>query len=345
MQLKADNHSVPKLYLKHFASADDEVHCYRTLVSRSQVPSWKKSHISSIGKQIHLYTRALADRYSDETERWLDKEFESPAEKSISKVVQDEPLSKGDYRFLVRFLIAQMVRTPAYFLRHRHKWRNFSDEEFGRIPREITSQTENLHSEPVEGSVDPLIDYFPISLRADPLPDNKGVKFNTRIFIGRSMWVFVMRHILTNTVALMEQHRWTILSTERDLPWFTTDDPVVCLNFRSPSNYDFEGKWNVARTIIFLPLSPRHLLFTEVGKNRFDRGEVLNRDVAKMLRRIIAEHAHRYIYSPTADKRIEQFRARIINPEELDAERQFWNEWHNQQSCDERTWQSSRISK
>lgn len=345
MPITRDNHYVPQLYLKHFTSSDGKVCCYRTLVSRPSIPEWKRCHVAGIGYQSHLYTRALADHDTDEIEQWLNKEFESPAEKSISKAVQDERLEKEDYRLLIRFLVAQMVRTPAYFLRSRSRWYEFVKKEFGKIPERISdSRVEKESPQPFgDFGNDPLLSYFPLSLSTEPLPDEKGVKFKTRISVGRGMWQFVMRHMLTNTLTRMERHRWTILSAESDLPWFTSDDPVVCLNFRGQANYDFKGSWHVPKSTIFMPLSPRHLLFTEVGNNSFQRGDLLNRDVAATLRRMIAEHAHRYVFSHNEDRQIELYRPRDIKSDEFRTEQEFWKNWHRDQSVEEHSLRSPAL--
>ncbi len=145
-----------------------------------------------------------------------------------------------------------------------------------------------------------------------------------------------MRHLLTSTLNRLSDHRWTILSAEDDLLWFTTDDPVVRLNFRSPSDYDFKGGWAVPKTNIFLPLSPKHLLFTQVGEKTYQRGEVLPRHMAIMLRRMIAEHAHRYIFSPCKDPAVPHYRPRVVDAEAIKNEQEEWRRWHEEQSVAER---------
>lgn len=152
-----------------------------------------------------------------------------------------------------------------------------------------------------------------------------------------------MRHLLTNTLDRLAEHRWTIVSTEDDLPWFTTDDPVVRLNFRNASDYDFKAGWGVQKANIFLPLSPKHLLITQVGeKKTFQCGEVLPRHMSIMLRRMTAEHAHRYIFSPGKDPMILQYKPRVINAQAVKNETEQWQRWHEEQSNAERGLLSER---
>jgi hypothetical protein len=145
-----------------------------------------------------------------------------------------------------------------------------------------------------------------------------------------------MRHILTQTVEKFDLHKWSIIHAEDSLPWFTTDDPVVALNFRSVDDYDFGGGWGVAHTNIFLPLSPKHLLFTQIGDKRPPNGTVFPRHQALLLRRMIAEHAHRYIFSPEPDVSIAALRPRLIDADAVKQEIQLWDQWHSEQSIAER---------
>jgi len=176
-----------------------------------------------------------------------------------------------------------------------------------------------------------------------PSPDGKSVILKTETVVGRATWIWGMRHIRENTLNRLNEHKWVILSAEDDLPWFTTDDPVVRLNFRHPGDYNFKGGWQVPNTNIFLPLSPKHLLFTQVGsKSPYERGEFLPRDQAVMLRRMIAEHAHRYIFSPFKDPDISCYRARHVDAEAVKSEQEQWSKWHDEQSAAERELLSGR---
>ena len=80
-----------------------------------------------------------------------------------------------------------------------------------------------------------------------------------------------MKHTLTDTLKVLHGHKWAILKAPARLGWFTTDDPVIGLDFRSESHYDFGGGWNRARGNILFPLSPRHLVFTQIGANPYQR--------------------------------------------------------------------------
>jgi Protein of unknown function (DUF4238) len=339
MPFTRDNHYVPRLYLKHFASADGNLFRYRTLVSRVRVPAWKPINVGRAGYQAHLYTRALAQGDSDEIELWLNKEFETPAKRSISKVVNNERLHKDDYRLLVRFLAAQIVRTPAHLIENLPIWRESAQRELGTVSKEIKKKFTQAKAkgEVIKSERMANAKYLPLRVTKVPADDGKSVLIKTETAVGRGMWIFEMRHVLTNTLNRLLGHRWTIVSAEDDLPWFTTDDPVVRLNFKNEHNYDFKGGWGSPNTNIFLPLSPRHLLLTQVGKKgAYQRGDLLPRPMAIMLRKMIAEHAFRYIFAPIPDPTIAAYRPRTVNAQAVEHERNEWRNWHKEQSAIER---------
>ena len=111
------NHYVPELYLKRWVT-NKKVQVYRTLVTHSNVPLWKTHSLSAVGYQKHFYSQIISGKQSDEFERWIDKEIESPANEAIEKVVLDQRLSPDDWYVLIKFLALQDVRTPARLFEH-----------------------------------------------------------------------------------------------------------------------------------------------------------------------------------------------------------------------------------
>jgi hypothetical protein len=87
MALTRDNHFVPQLYLKNFASGSGEVYEYRTLVSHPRVPVWKPVNVAGTGYEKNLYTRIVRGEEADDIEQWLNREFESPAKEPFQKVL------------------------------------------------------------------------------------------------------------------------------------------------------------------------------------------------------------------------------------------------------------------
>lgn len=336
--IRSTNHYVPRLYLKRWASTGALVWAYRILVRHSKIPLWKERPISAVAYREHLYTRIAAGRLTDDVERWLDREFETPAEDSIQKAISGARLTSEDWRRLVRFLAAQDVRTPARLAEHLERWSE-------TLPRLITETLQDSVrrlelSEEKNEAIAPTTnldsDYFPFRVTIQENPEGDGGIVKGETIAGRGMWLFSIRHVLTRTIRTLYQHRWTILVSPDELTWFTSDDPVVRLNLYAPGKYDFKGGWGNPGTDIFLPLGPRHLLFTNVGKRPPPRGAVLSRPKAEMIRRFIAEHAHRTIYSDAPDPDVPTLRPRTIDADAVKQEAEQWKRWHLEQTTAER---------
>jgi hypothetical protein len=108
------------------------------------------------------------------------------------------------------------------------------------------------------------------------------------------------------------------------------------LNFISPTDYTFEGGWGSPGTDLMLPLGPRHLLFTQVGKRVPPRGTPMDFGKATLIRRLIAERAHRYIFAHVPDPFVPTVRPRRVDPLAFAHERQQWSAWHAEQTKAER---------
>lgn len=341
MVLTRDNHFVPRMYLKNFATGSGKVCEYRTLVSHESVPIWKTVNVAGTGYEKHLYTRIVRGEQSDDIEQWLSSDFESPATESLNKVLADEELTRADWKILTRFLAAQVVRTPAFLAKNLSRWNTMTREALDHTVKEVDAlQREAKRS---GGMIEPVVapaipeaaghyrEYIPMRIDRQELREEGRAKFRVRIVVGRGHWFFAMKQLLTTTLKVLESHRWTILESAAGLPWFTSDDPVVCVNYRSESDYDFGGGWGGTGANILFPLSPRHLMFTEIGAKPYPR-KVPSRYHARLFRRIIAEHSFRKIYSLREDEKVPKLRPRKVDSTAYRAERDLWHTWYDAQS-------------
>jgi Protein of unknown function (DUF4238) len=322
MNFHRKNHYVPETYLKRWAIATDvkKVWEYRVLVQHENVPLWEPSSISKIATHEHLYTRIVAGVESDEMERWFDREFETSMESVLQKVTSDGQLTRDDWRVLVRFLAAQYVRTPARLLENFQHWGKtipeILDKEKDKFARRIKVNSKTaisiLHN-----------NNFKISVTSE------GIKAN--VLIDRELALKKIEIELTRAEVL-HQHKWIILYPPKDMSWFTTDDPVVCLNDQSPQSYSFDWSWAITKANeICMPLSPRHLLYTKVGERPHYRSRVSSLEEAIMIRRCIAERAHRSIFASGQDTEVVELRPRTVNPDAVESEKAKWANWNPNQ--------------
>jgi len=330
-QLHKDNHYVPQLYLKQW-STNGKILTYRLLVPHENVPVWKEHSLRGIAFHQHLYTYLVGQEETDEFECWLGQEFEAPAEEAIRLAVNDERMSPEHWRTLIRFAVAQDVRTPenlkSFLTRQRESLQALMNETLDdsvrkleeavkagiRLPRQVTDSSNS----------------FPLRVSITKTPDGGGA-IETRTVVGRKLWLWSVRHLLTNTIEKITHSRWTIVHAPAGISWPTTDNPVIKLNFHSAEKYDFSGGWGVPKCDIFLPLSSTHLLHNSISQRSWSRGTVLDKPLATFIRKIIIEHADRYVFDKERSD-VHLVRPRIVSLEGYKKEQDAWGSWHREQS-------------
>lgn len=336
-QLTSDNHYVPCLYLRRFADAGEKLSVYRTLVSHPRVPLWKSSSLRGAGYLRHLYTRIVADQETDEIERWLEHDFETPAADAIARATSGAQMKAKDWKLLARFVAAQIVRTPAHFVKLMPRWRRDVPSLLNSVLVDVKEQITSgaaLNSSTREAN---FSEYIPVRVSTSPAPDGEHAQIAATVGVGRSLWHFEMRRLLCGpTIRHLENHRWSILQPSEGLSWFTSDDPVILLNYYPDTSYDFNGGWGNPGTEILCPLSPRHLLYAQVGSNPPGRGEILSVDLTRSFRQLFAEHAFRTIFASHPDPDVPQMRPRIADAAACKQESEAWGAFHADQSASER---------
>jgi hypothetical protein len=334
-----DNHYVSRGYLKRWAFDGSKLWAYRVLVSHAAVPYWRKTSTRGVAYHEHLYTKIAASGESDEIERWLDSEFEAPAEQAIDKVISDRRLTPSDWKVLARFFAAQDVRTPARLVENLERWAGWLPELIQDSLTESVAQLEAMT--PTERTARPkaisVHDDLPFRVSVERSKDETGGLLKGEMVSGRALWIWGMRHLLTKSIEALYRHRWTILAPPEGETWFTSDDPVLKVNFNSLTDYTFGGGWGSVGTDLLLPLGPRHMLFTQIGKPVPPRGTRMDAEKAMVIRRLIAEHAHRYIFATTPDPFVPKVRPRTVDSEELTRETNEWRRWHVEQTSAERS--------
>jgi hypothetical protein len=338
--IKRDNHYVPHSYLKRWADDHGNVWSYRILVPHAKSSLWKAHSPKSLGFHQHLYTQMAATGESDKIERWFDSTFESPAGRALQNAVNDQRLSSDEWVRLIRFLAAQDARTPARLLGRMKDWQENMQSLINKITSDAVHKLEEAKRNGIpiafEGPAagDEL---FPVHTMVEIQAGEESGLLRVEALVGRSLWLWSLKHVLTKTLDVLHQHRWTILRSPPGIEWLTSDNPVVRLNYHDAQRYDFGGGWNSPGTNIFMPLSPSHLLFTQIGsRQRLPRGTTVSLDFAMQIQRFTVEHAHRYVFGRSADVNAALWRPRTVNREAFHAEAEQWKSWNAVQSEAER---------
>jgi hypothetical protein len=329
-QLRVRNHYVPELYLKQWEH-EGSISTYRLLVPHDNFPLWEESSLKSIAYRRHLYTSLAGQEETDEIERWLDSEFENPAQEAIARVISEQRLTPDHWRHLVRFAVAQDVRTPArlkeFLARQSETLQPMMNETLERTVNKwerAVRQNEPLQVTEIVGAGE-----FPMKITIEELPEGNG-QVQAKTVVGRGLWLWNIKHLLTSTLSGLPRQRWTVLHAPAGISWPTSDNPLIRLNYQDAKNYDFGGGWGIKNTDILLPLSPKHLLHTSIGKRSWLRGTVLEEGMARILRKIIIQHADRYIFSLDPSD-VHLIRPRLVCSETYKGEEEAWQNWHSDQ--------------
>ncbi|MCP5242361.1 MAG: DUF4238 domain-containing protein [Burkholderiales bacterium] len=324
-ELRKTNHFVSKSYLKNWCGDDNKLYTYNTLVWNTKVPLWKKYSPSAVAYHSHLYTRLGNKGLDDAIERWFADDFESPAQRAIDRALKGSKLSRDDWNKLIRFVALHDARSPARLITHLENMPQDLSEILEDIAKEI-QHPKFINSEPTNhGGIER---HNPLPVKIIPVKENNETFLKIESYVGRSTWLYNLKYILTNTIKVLHKHRWTIVHPYKGMKWFTSDNPIVRLNFINFDKYDLKGGWDVKQGNILFPLSPEHLLFTEMGTRPPIKGSCFDKDKTVFIRKIIAENAYRKIFTIEPEPEILKYSPRIINEKLCKAEKNMWDTWH-----------------
>lgn len=333
-QITHNNHFVPQLYLKQWSDDGFHVWAYRILVPHKKVPEWSYRSIDRVAYLRDLYTTHEDGEDFDDFEKWLEAEFENPVTDSLRKVLKDNPLSPVDRERLAKFLGAQDVRTPLSYLESKERWEKTLPElikaKLEETVRRLEKKEEIDSNCPTEVGHELFGDLLDIQTISDKELNSDQAYIRASVTVGRKLWLQSLKLLLTNTVEVLKSHKWSIVRPARGYQWITTDHPVVKLNCYRNGSYDLKGGWGRKGGYIFMPLSPRHLLFTEVGKDLPDRMS-FSSDRTRQIQDYIAERALRWIFARDRLELVNKLRPRRIDSELFNREIDQWSKWHEQQ--------------
>lgn len=331
-QISHNNHYIPQFYLKNWSEDGKTVYAYSLLVPDSKIPYWRKKSIKSTAVWSDFYTRNEGADEIDDFEKWFDREFESPVKIVYDKLLSEQILNKEESMKLTRFIAAQYLRTPARLNALLTQWHIETPKIFEKVVKKMSEThvtSSQIHSS--EPQTNELLKLLPVSASV-----NKDLlQVEVKLIIGKGMYLFALKHLLTETVKVMEEHKWHVIHAADRILYPTSDDPVICMNFYGDNNYDFKGGWGVKNGNIIMPISPKLLLLTEIGNNipimKLDYSE----QWSTFFRRLIIEHAHRYVYAIEPQKGMLAINPRRVNKALYEKEKEMMAGWHEEQMKEE----------
>lgn len=242
-----ENHFVSQAYLRLWSKDGRSVWTYRILVSDSNVRVWTPSSIRGTAVLRDLYTSVAGGDESDDLERWLKEDYEDPALEPFRRVLREDRLTSADWNRLALFMAAQDVRTPTSYLEQMQRQGIDMPQVLDETLKESLGKLERANQE--GGSVEArdesasfFKDLFNIEINRPPTPDEMGT-IRVEVTLGRELWLESMRYLLTNTCKELLKHKWSIARPAKGASWFTSDHPVVRLNYYEKGKYDLKGGW------------------------------------------------------------------------------------------------------
>ncbi len=335
------NHFVPQFYLRAFASEPGLLRHYPILVSKKAKQPWNSLAISRAAAQEHFYTRIHEDAEFDDFERWLDREFESPAQEAIERAITGRQMQREHWKQIIRFWAAQDQRTLAsyssFISSQAPHFKATMDETFSSTTEQIRRLQDT--DDPIEVRATSQNDQlFPMRVLVTPSENPGMMQVQADAVLGRKMWLWAVRQALRDGGPLdsLVERRWTILVAPEGGEWFTCDDPAIKGWPNRTVTRHVEGCWHLPGTILSMPLSPRHLLYTKVGYPVPTRGTVLSFAEAQAVRLAIAQYALRSIYSPKDHLDMLKLRPQVVDRDRFLEEERGRSSWHQTHTRAER---------
>lgn len=323
------NHYVPQFYLRNWSSDGNKIWVYSLLVPDSKVPYWKEKSIETTAVWNDLYTRYNGIKEVDDFEKWFNKEFETPAEPVIKKLINGEKITRQEEIKVTHFVAAQSIRVPAkvgHILDISYKCASnvLSSNIFSELNKQKIDEYRLDCSNFEDENFNELL---PIRVKIDR--ENSCAEVNTTI--GRGYYLYALKYLLTETLSKIESHRWQVIHSAENISFPTTDNPVICLNYRGINDYDFDGGWGRINGNIIMPISPKCLLYTQIGSDaKFEEGDY-SPFWSEFFRKIIIEHAYRFVYAVERQRGMLAINPRYVNLKLYLEEKNKMADWNDEQ--------------
>ncbi len=247
--LSIKHHYIPRAYLKAWTNKQGKICVYNTLVPHELFPIWQKRSLKSIAYKKHFHTRLIDGEESDEIEKWINKEVETPAQEPLNKARNGEHLSNTDLKCLIRYIALLDFRTPARYFELMMRWHKIMPKLLEDILNEAIeefSDNSKVDETKKKGNSRDA-DIIPLKLNKLVDEENNTTFLEARTLLGRSLWLYLIKYLMNNTVKKIPKHTWSIVSAPKNMEWVTSDNPVIKLNYYAPGLFDFKGGWGERR--------------------------------------------------------------------------------------------------
>lgn len=268
-QITTRNHYVPQAYLKNWSEYGENIWLYNRLVSHKNVPLWCEKNIKSICFCSNLYSN-MGKIKVDEFEEWITLQVENPYLAIAKKIIEGESLTNEDNLNISRYVFVQHLRSPAYYGKRFTKIISGNDfqEMFYKtlldFPNRKIIDTAPVITHTLEDNCKISHEEYPI--HANVVQGEDETEIYVEALVGRQFWLSTIVRLSKNIEENSKRIKWTIIDSNSNDEWLTSDNPVLLLNQYKGGDYNLDGNWGVKNTVIIFPVSPQKLLIAQVGQ-------------------------------------------------------------------------------
>ncbi len=334
MSTTRDNHYVQQALMRRWSKDLNNIWVYRTLVSHPRVPQWQLKPIKGLAVAENFYTVFSSGHAIDAFEKWIQEEFEDPGIEATNKLVDGTRLTPLDWTAIQNYVAAQDLRTPRSYLDSQKRLRKVLPSLLNQAWDEVIEELSTVPAEETCSVPSTSHDAFSKTIHVQLEQPTNHVKNNgfvrASVRIGRKFWTTSVREQLLQNTEIIHCERWSVVEPFGNEQWPLTDHPVVRLNFYQTGKYNFHGGWGMKGSEILMPVSPRHLLYAQVG-SRFPNRFTLSSSGTYCFQRFLLERAHRFIFAADMSDLFARLRPRVVDPERFRAEQNDYKKWQQEQ--------------
>lgn len=333
---KKNHHYLPQAYQRAWSLDGSNVLRYRLLVPSPRVPMWQPISVKTCGMEEYLYAQYRNGRLTTDMEDWLNEEIETPAAAPLARLRDGRELAQDEWHRVTRYLYLLDRRTPAAFIAHQREM----EKHLPGLIRDVLLEAKKftLAAERIQQAgrtfkwprATEANAEFPLQVHIGADPSNPGKSLlGLKAVAGRSLWLNCLREdiLRSRSHRAFLSLRWHVIKAPPGGEWFTTDRPLIRLQYWKPGEFDYAGAWARKGTELIAPISPTLLLYSKVGHPEF-RPRGIDSDKAAEIQRVIAGGALRHIIACRETKRVEWLRPRHASLQDWRSEKKDWDDWN-----------------
>jgi hypothetical protein len=288
------------------------------VVPHEKYPLWRLAPLREACARRNLYESDLPGYARDHFEAWFNRDVEMPAYAALDRLEGGQSPRKVDIEALVRFAVAQDLRTEK-------DWQRFELWEEQAIPKLMESavrralRKRSLSAPPPDKARSPAPADEARAIRTKiTRPPEGGIRVETFVGSGRTAWVQRTKRMVREYTPRVARERWHIIRPCEGRTWPTCDHPLV--RFEERQGYAIHGTgWFRKHTEVFLPLSPHLALYSKTG-SKAPVPSITSAARTHVLVNLLVGHAHRSVFSDRpGNKWVEWEGRRYVDREEFDS--------------------------